>query len=72
MGNGRSEPAELYYIAPDGTQYRVNNIPQFEEITTGLFDIEEIHQNCTVQILRNSVTGEISLGWWENEPTEGK
>lgn len=45
-----------------------------EEITvieTNIFDEEEIHPNCTVQILRNSVTGEISVGWWENkEETE--
>ena len=32
-----------------------------------LYDEEEIHENCTVQILRNSVTGEESIGWWENE-----
>lgn len=36
-------------------------------IETNIFDQEEIHPNCTVQILRNSVTGEVSIGWWENE-----
>lgn len=30
------------------------------------FDIEEIHPDCTVQVLRNSETGAISVGWWEN------
>lgn len=30
------------------------------------FDEEEIHTDCTVQILRNSRTGEISVGWWKN------
>ena len=34
---------------------------------TNIYDQEEIHENCTVQILRNSVTGEESVGWWENE-----
>lgn len=63
----QKEPMELYYIAEDGSQYRVKNIPVYKTITTGLFDIEELHENCTVQILRNSVTGEISLGWWENK-----
>lgn len=29
-----------------------------------IFDHEEIHENCTVQILSNSVTGEVSVGWW--------
>ena len=35
-------------------------------IETNLFDEVEVHSNCTVQILRNSVTGEQSVGWWEN------
>ena len=36
-------------------------------IETNIFDQEEIHHNCTVQILKNSVTGEVSVGWWENK-----
>jgi hypothetical protein len=36
-------------------------------IKTGIYDIEEIHPNCTVQIWRNSQTGEESIGWWPNE-----
>lgn len=35
-------------------------------IETCFFDEEELHTDCTVQILRNTVTGEISVGWWEN------
>lgn len=35
-------------------------------LETNMFDEVEIHENCTVQILKNSVTGEISIGWWEN------
>lgn len=30
------------------------------------YDTEERYENCTVQILRNSQTGEESIGWWEN------
>lgn len=33
-------------------------------IDTNIYDIEEIHHNCVVQVLRNSVTGEVSVGWW--------
>lgn len=33
-----------------------------------LFDKEEIIENCTVQILTNTVTGEQSIGWWKPEP----
>ena len=32
-----------------------------------MFDDEEIHENCTVQIWKNSVTGETSVGWWRND-----
>lgn len=35
--------------------------------SAGIYDQEEIHHNCTVQIWRNSVTGEESIGWWEEE-----
>lgn len=40
-----------------------------DDIETNIYDKEEIHTNCTVQILRNSITGEVSVGWWENEKT---
>ena len=40
------------------------------EVETNIYDEEELHTNCTVQILRNSVTGEVSIGWWENEEDE--
>lgn len=32
-----------------------------------IFDEIEIHENCTVEILKNSVTGRISIGWREND-----
>ena len=36
------------------------------EIETNIFDIEEIYHdgNRTIQVLRNSITGEVSVGWW--------
>lgn len=34
---------------------------------THVFDKEEVYHNCTVQILTNSVTGEVSVGWWRND-----
>lgn len=35
-----------------------------QNIETNIYDVEEVYHNCTVQILRNSVTGEQSIGWW--------
>lgn len=37
------------------------------QIETNIFDQREVYTNCTVQVLTNSVTGEVSVGWWRNE-----
>lgn len=39
-------------------------------IDVPFFDQEEIFTNCTVQVLTNSTTGEVSIGWWQNETEE--
>lgn len=54
-----------------GTKYCPNcgkKIESAESIVSLLefYDQEEIHRNCTVQILTNTKTGDISLGWWKN------
>ena len=38
-----------------------------DTIKTPLFDIVEEHDHCHVQVLRNSITGEVSVGWWEEK-----
>ena len=45
----------------------MTDIQSFETVMCAMFDIEEVHPNCTVQILKNSITGEMSIGWWENK-----
>lgn len=55
---------EIYYIDKDGNQHKVDQ--RFESIATNLFDKEETYTNCTVQILTNTITGEMSIGWWKN------
>ena len=32
-----------------------------------IYDQEEVYTNCTVQVLSNSITGDTSVGWWQNE-----
>ena len=44
--------------------------PPEPQITTNIYDTEEIHHGCTVQILRNSVTGDVSVGWWKEKGEE--
>lgn len=36
-----------------------------EETDIPIYDKETRHENCTVQILENTKTGKISIGWWE-------
>ena len=42
-------------------------IYEYSDVKTNVFDQIEEHPNCTVQILKNSVTGEISVGWYPND-----
>jgi len=37
---------------------------------SGVYDEEEVHHNCLVQIWRNSETGEESIGWKPEESNE--
>lgn len=35
-------------------------------VSVNIYDKEETYPNCTVQVLTNTATGEVSVGWWEN------
>ncbi len=41
--------------------------PSTVQVETNVFDKETIYENCTIQVLTNTVTGEVSVGWWRNE-----
>ena len=51
---------------------RTDDYREVVDLQFNLFDEREVHTNCTVEIWRNSVTGETSIGWWDNNkpPTE--
>ena len=49
--------------------FRLGRILDTKKIQTNIFDEEELHDNCTVQILKNTKTGESSTGWWDNDST---
>ena len=34
-------------------------------VQANIYDVREVHHNCTVEVLRNSRTGECSVGWYE-------
>ena len=37
-----------------------------ENMEINVYDEEETYPDCTVQVLKNSVTGKVSVGWWKN------
>lgn len=51
-------------ISPDGAVKKWNRRTR---ISSPLFGHEDIFPDCTVQVLTNTVTGETSVGWWENK-----
>ena len=36
------------------------------KVETNIFDKREVFPDCTVEVLTNTVTGEVSVGWWPN------
>lgn len=40
------------------------------KVETSFYDKVETFPNCTVQVLTNTVTGDVSVGWWKNEVIE--
>lgn len=34
------------------------------------YNQEEIYENCTVQVLTNTINGHVSVGWWQNNEKE--
>ena len=36
------------------------------KVEVNFYDKEETYPNCTVQVLTNTVTGDVSVGWWKN------
>ena len=49
--------AALLQTASDEDDMMVDSI--------GVYNEEEIHENCVVQVWKNTVTGETSVGWWQ-------
>ena len=56
--------------AADMIESLLEYIEQPKVLGVAIYDQEEIHHNCTVQILSNSVTGDVSVGWWPNQEEE--
>lgn len=40
------------------------------ESAIAFYDQCEVYHNCTVQVLTNTKTGDVSVGWWRNGPDD--
>lgn len=49
-----------------GLWKRIKELEKQQKVETNIYDKEEIYPDCTVQVLTNTVTGEVSVGWWKN------
>lgn len=71
-----NEAAQLLTEAADLIESMAEQIEQMEEdlelltVDPCLFDQEEVYENCTVQVLTNSHTGDVSIGFWP--PDQGQ
>lgn len=61
---------ELFLEAADAIEALCDGEAGAFAVETNLYNEEEIHEDCTVVIWRNSYTGAESVGWWENERKE--
>ena len=59
-------------LDPDAETAWNQRVPDPIATEINLYDKEEIHHNCTVQVWTNTATGQTSIGWWpEGEPPVG-
>lgn len=56
-----------YGVRLDSMQATSEKTSEVMDVHFGVYDKEETYENCTVQVLTNTVTGDVSVGWWQNE-----
>ena len=50
-----------------GREVMCPDLKEVFEVDTNIYDKATIYDDCTVQILENTVTGKVSVGWWRND-----
>ena len=46
---------------------KLDKVDEANDVEGNIYDKVTKIENCTVQILENTATGAISVGWWRNE-----
>lgn len=69
MNSAEYHDAQIVYDTLEKVWEMVSKLPEAsqERVDVPFYDQEECYHNCTVQVLKNSKTGECSVGWWKNE-----
>lgn len=63
---------EVPIMLPDVLREAADELERLSEPEVAVYDKEEVFTNCTVQVLTNTVTGKVSVGWWkEGEQNNG-
>lgn len=63
---------EVPIMLPDVLREAADELERLSEPEVVVYDKEEVFTNCTVQVLTNTVTGKVSVGWWkEGEQNNG-
>lgn len=55
------------YLVAHGKHIVSDSTSNVVSVECNFYDKEETFENCTVQVLTNTVTGEVSVGWWKTE-----
>ncbi len=63
------DDARKYRFEPRMLPSQPKNRNSIISVETNMYDQEEIYENCTVQVLTNTATGAVSVGWWRNNST---
>ena len=52
-----------YHPTKDALKLAIKALESQTEVN--IYDHEETYHGCTVQVLTNTVTGQTSVGWWQ-------
>jgi len=67
MGEKKAEKAAIEAWNNRAVDIDMVNGKEPADTDIPIFDKETRIENCTVQILENTKTGRVSIGWWRNE-----
>ena len=72
----RDEAKQIYdgivVETPDGREFYVRDIPEFEAVRAEIYDKETIVRGADLAIWENTKTGALSFGWSGGEVEEGE